>query len=352
MNILAKLQVGSHLYGTNVEGSDVDLRSIYLPSLTDCMLDRIKHAYEVPEGEDTSVFSLQHFCKLALEGQSIAIEMLSIPLWVGSYQTNDHRQNPMVVSSSPVWEALHKNRNRFYTKSMKSFLGYAKTQAGKYSARVDRLGEVEVILAYLNGVMGGLIPKLSGVWDGLPQSVNAVKTENLANKHADKRVYVVCGRELQATVHVDHAIDVITRIRDSYGERVRKAKDGIVEWKSFAHAFRVALQAKELATTGDLVFPLKDAEWLRDVRLGKIDFHANSLDKRLDDLIAEVQGLMDASDLPDKPDVEWVEGLICHTYAQEMRMPLLDVRAEEGAQPCPPIWVYTGGGRQPTKLAP
>ena len=102
-------------------------------------------------------------------------------------------------------------------------------------------------------------------------------------------------------------MDVISRIRDSYGERVKRAKDGIIEWKSFAHAFRVALQAKEIVTSGDLVFPLKDAEWLRDVRLGKVDFFANSLDKRLDDLIAEVQGLMDASDLPDKPDVEWVE---------------------------------------------
>jgi hypothetical protein len=306
MNLLAKIRFGSILYGTSVPESDVDFRAVRLPSPEDCFLDKVKHAYEDKSEEDTSVFTLQHFCRLALEGQSIAIELLAAPA-------------DMVVITSPVWRSLQDNRKRFYTKSMRSFLGYAKTQAGKYSARVDRLGEAEVVLAYLKrfeseGIIEPNYAKLAMVWDGLPQSVNAVSTINSANKHADKRVYVVCGRELQATVSVDHAIEVISRVRDLYGERVKRAKDGIIEWKSFAHAFRVALQAMEIVETGDLHFPLKDAEWLRDVRLGKVDFFKESLDKRLDDLIAEVQEKMDKSDLPDEPDREWVERLILHTY--------------------------------------
>ena len=165
-DLLAKVRFGSILYGTSVPESDVDYRAVRLPSAADCFLDKVKHAYEDKSEEDTSVFTLQHFCRLALEGQSIAIELLAAP-------------PAMVVITSPVWQTLQANRRRFYTKSMRSFLGYAKTQAGKYSARVDRLGEVEVVLKYLNHVPLYATPaKLADVWDGLPQSINAVCSES------------------------------------------------------------------------------------------------------------------------------------------------------------------------------
>ncbi len=313
MIVLAKLVVGSRLYGTSIEGSDLDMRGIYLPTLRDCLLGTVKDTITDPTEEDTQYFSIQYFLKLAAQGQSMAIEMLSTP-------------DGSIISSSPMWMALRAERNRFYTRNMHSFLGYAKSMSSKYSSRIDRLKETETIIDAMrkygqyrmvdctNGSPRLETIKLNEMWDDLPESVNAVKSINERNSNADKRVYVVCGRELQATVTIEHAHSVVQSIYNSYGERVRKAKDGQLDWKALAHAFRVALQANEIVETGDLIFPLKDADYLRQMRLGQIDFISNRLDQKLDDLINEVQIKMDKSSLPDKVDTTWCSEFILEAY--------------------------------------
>lgn len=316
MNMLATVKWGSKLYGTAVPESDDDLRSVYLPSATDCFLGQIQHSVEVEDVEDSAIMSLQSFCRLDLEGQSIAIEML-------------HAPTEMITLSSPVWRTLQINRHRFYTKHMAAFMSFSRSMSAKYALRVDRLKECEAIMEVFKreALFGSLDHvRLSALWGVLPSSPNAVKGENPENRHADKRVYRVCGRELQATVFVPHAITVIGGIISQFGERVRAAKDGKLDYKALSHAFRVTLQAKEIVETGHLHFPLKDADWLRNVRLGRIDFFKEGLDKRLDDLIAEVQAKMDASDLPDEPDRKWVEKLIVDVYYRQIDDELFDNR--------------------------
>lgn len=306
MQLISKVIYGSKLYGTSIPESDDDFRGIFLPSIEDCLLGKDQQTISSKTEEDTTLFSLQYFLELAAQGQSIAIEMLSAPL------------NKTVIKSQ-LWDELRKNRKLFFTKNMHSFLGFAKTMSGKYSVRIDRLNEVENILMTLEFCLKGqeeqvYTKRLKDVWDGLPESVNAIKTVNQRSTNEDKRVYQVCGRELQATAKLDHVINVIQNIRDSYGERVRKAKNGDIEWKSLAHAFRATLQCKEIVETGDLVFPLKDADWLRDLRLGKINFHENKLDEKLDNLIDEVQELIDKSSLPELVDRDWIEDFILKAY--------------------------------------
>lgn len=303
MNTLVKLTYGSNLYGTAVPGSDQDYRGVYLPSRDDCFLNRVKDTITDGSEEDTQYFSLQYFLQLACQGQSIAIEMLA------STQTE---------TKTPLWDVLRANRKRFYTKSIHSFLGFAKSMASKYSARVDRLSETNeiliVLLDHLNWPHNPTVSRLGSIWDKLPVSPNAIKTANDRSSGADQRVYQVCGRELQATVTIQHAYTTIKAVYDSYGERVRAAKDGRIDWKALMHAYRVALQAKEIVETGDLVYPLKDAAYLRPMRLGQIPFIENALDQRLDDLIAEVQVKMDASALPAKADTAWCDAFVLEAY--------------------------------------
>lgn len=306
MNILAKVQWGSRLYGTQVADSDDDFRSIVLPSKKDCYLGRIKDAWEIGEEEDSSIFSLQKALNLAAQGQSLMIELMCAP-------------PDKVAVTSDLWKYIQENRKMFFTKKLHAFCGFAKSMSSKYSVRIDRLNEVELILSFLNKHslrwMGDRAVTLGNYWDDLPVSANAIKTTNERNKGQDKRVYQVCGRELQATVPIIYIYDTIKGIVASYGERVKNAKDGKLDFKALAHAFRVGLQCKEIVDTGDLHFPLKDAEWLRELRLGHINFIENALDKKLDDLIVEVQTKMDASSLPASVDQKWVDEIILGAYA-------------------------------------
>ncbi len=308
MDTLSKVQFGSTLYGTTVPDSDLDYRSIYLPAINDCLLIRANQAWDDETEEDTSVFSLQRFLAMAEEGQSIAIELLSAP-------------DSAVVATSEVWSYLRSQRRRFFTKSMDSFLHFSKAMASKYSRRVDRLNEVEAVLTTLGAGDPTLLNvqafhRLGTIWDQLPESTNAQKGLSERASGDDKRTYTVCGRELQATVTIGHAYSVVKRVYDGFGERVRIAQEGKIEWKSLGHAFRTALQCREIVETGDLRFPLKDREWLRSVRLGQVDFVQHSLDRQLDDLIAEVQGKMDASDLPQSVDQDWLDSIVLWAYGR------------------------------------
>jgi hypothetical protein len=202
-DILAKVTFGSKLYGTSVPTSDDDFRAVYLPTIQSLALQRAKDAWEDKSEEDTSVFSLQHFCRLVSEGQSIAIELLSA-------------DGAAIRVTSPIWETLRANRKRFYTKNMHSFLGYAKTMAGKYSARIDRLNETEAVMAAMRGYMGEG-SRLGDMWDHLPESLNAQKGLNERSSGPDHRVYRVCGRELQATVTIVHALTVVSTITHPTG---------------------------------------------------------------------------------------------------------------------------------------
>lgn len=317
---IAKILYGSHLYGTFTPESDLDYRGIYLPTLRDCLLGTVKDTVTDTTEEDTQYYSLPYFLRLAAQGQSVAIEILSAP-------------DSAIVEDGDVWRRLRGEKSRFYTKNMHSFLGYAKSMSSKYSSRIDRLNETETILKVFqrHSTGGGWDrpyrfnddKRLSVIWDELPESLNAVKTVNERNTNVDKRAYVICGRELQATVTIGHAYSVIKTVYDSYGERVRKAKNGQLDWKALAHAFRVAYQARDIVTTGRLTYPLHNADYLREMRLGKIDFMENRLDERLDNLILEVQSLMDASNLPNKVDQSWCDDFVLDAYRTHYTLPPL-----------------------------
>jgi hypothetical protein len=257
----------------------------------------VREVREDKNGKDDVYFSLQKFSQMAIEGQGIAIELLAAP-------------DQAIKESSDLWEELRANRKRIYNKQMSGLIGFAKSQATKYSSRIERLNETEAILNILNLNKG---KRLGVIWDELPISTNATKGEN-DRQSGDKRVYHVCGREIQIHVMVDHAIDVVLGIHNSYGERVKKAKDGQIDWKSYAHAFRAALQCREIIRTGDLKFPLADAQYLRDMRLGKYDFVEYSLDKKLDELIFSIENEMKMCNLPDSADKQYLENIILKAY--------------------------------------
>ena len=302
MKLISKIQFGSKLYGTNVPTSDNDYRAIYLPTLEDCVLLKAKDAWEDKSEEDTSFFSLQHLMKMASQGQSAAIELICAgpEFW---------------TSSSPLWEEIHANRKIFFSKNMHSFIGYAKAMAGKYSSRIDRLLEMENLLKFFGDINDQSKDRLGDHWETLPESLNAVKGENPLNKAKDKRAYYVSGRELHATTTISHVISIIQTIVDGYGERVRKAKSsGLDDYKALMHAFRAAYQVREIVKTGDLKFPLKDHEYLRDMRSGKINFMEHKLDQKLDDLISEVQIDVDNSNLPDRVDQKVIDNVILKAY--------------------------------------
>jgi DnaJ-domain-containing protein 1 len=109
-----------------------------------------------------------------------------------------------------------------------------------------------------------------------------------------------------------YARDCIQKFYDSYGERARQAErnEGI-DWKAVSHAFRAGYQLKEIYETGDLKYPLKDAQYILEIKQGKYHYQNDNIAERLESLIAGIESLCAASKYPDKADREfWDEWLV------------------------------------------
>lgn len=119
MNRIVKMKFGAHLYGTATSDSDVDYKGIFLPSKDEVLLGRIPKSHSHSTGKhqsrntkndiDVEIYSLHYFVKHACDGQTVAMDML-------------HAPEDMILQSSNIWEAIIKNRHKFYTKNLKSFI--------------------------------------------------------------------------------------------------------------------------------------------------------------------------------------------------------------------------------------
>jgi len=92
MRNIVTIKSGSHLYGTSTPMSDLDYKSVFVPSARDIVLQRVKStiANKRPKGMgdknhageiDEETHSLQRFLELACEGKTVALDMLFAPDW-------------------------------------------------------------------------------------------------------------------------------------------------------------------------------------------------------------------------------------------------------------------------------
>lgn len=144
---IVRMIFGSHLYGCEVETSDKDYKGIFLPTKEQVLLGKIPKSYsnskKKAEGEkntaddvDTEIYSLHYFIKLACEGQTVALDML-------------HAPDNMILEATNVWYEIVANREKFYTKNLKAFVGYARKQASRYGIRSGRLGNLREVIKVL-----------------------------------------------------------------------------------------------------------------------------------------------------------------------------------------------------------
>jgi len=309
MTILTRILFGSHLYGTSTENSDTDYKAIYMPSFQDLCFGRVKknitthtksdiYSKNTAEDVDIETFSLQYFIQLACEGQTIALDML-------------HATKECTLETSEQWEFLVANRSKFYTRSLNAFVRYANDQAAKYGIKGSRLNTAKRFIEILNDYP--IDSRMREVWNLLPVDEHAYHVD--ANPNGIKQ-YQICGKVLQESQTVVYAQNIVANYLRQYGARAELAAENKgVDWKAISHAYRAALQVKEILTEGTITFPLKEAPLLLKLKLGEI--HANTALPMLEEIIAEVKELSAQSTLPEEVDKKFWEDYIVSVYRDQ-----------------------------------
>jgi DNA-binding transcriptional ArsR family regulator len=299
MKTVVKTYFGSHLYGTSTPESDTDFKEIFVPHPRDILLGRaLNHTNRNTNNTatknshddvDHELYSLKYFFELASTGETVALDMIHTP------------PELVVASDLPeVWKFIQDNRERFYTTNMKSYLGYVRKQAAKYGVKGSRLADlrkvIEVIEPYPEWkyddrpLQKGINErwKVQDIADKLPIGEFLEWTDFIDHKSGKQTFYNVLGRKFQTTITIKEMKHSLNKLWDEYGERARKAEanEG-VDWKALSHAYRAGIQLKEIYSTGDLVFPLREAGMVRLIKSGSLPF--KEVQELLEDTVNTVE---------------------------------------------------------------
>ena len=321
-------QYGSHLYGLNTENSDLDFRGVYIPTLDDIILKKDKDeintelhidkqvieeyvpgehckGYFVSQKVDVKILSLQKFIQLCSKADTNALDLLfSIDTPADhTWQYKGLVKNVPEEMKYPL-RYIHENRNKLInTDRLESPITYAFKQAEKYSIKGTRYKIMQDILVIINRILYNDYGM--PIWENRNLQIKDcikefecffdnkhVKIDELDNKGKTEKYLYVCGVQHQFNLPVTTLANrIYDKIDKEYtSQRTIDAKDGN-DWKALSHAIRVLLEIKELLDTGNIQFPLKDKDFLLDIKLGKVKREDvdNFFDQELSNILERVQ---------------------------------------------------------------
>lgn len=307
------MRFGSHLYGLNTPTSDIDIKGIYLPTKRELLLGNYAQSYKSSTGGDHEknkpgdidheVIALPTFVKFACDGETFAIDML-------------HCQEPIV--SSPIWYYLVNNRTKFYSRNLKAFVGYVKKQAAKYGVKGTRSAVIKQVIDIIEPVTNGMGQRVLGDYlDNLPiTEYSQIKKSNHPST-GEQTFYELNGKMYQSSLKLEMFLQQIKGMYDSYGHRAKLAEQNEgVDWKAVSHALRVAYQARDIYKYGDFQYPLKETQFLLDVKQGKLDYKTE-VAPVLEALVEEVDELAEkAIWLPEKVDRNFWDNWLVEIYEE------------------------------------
>lgn len=344
--ILFKAIVGSQSYGTAIEGSDVDVKGVYIQG--DDELLGFGYMEQMDYGKDECYYEVRRFLQLLETGNPTVLELLWSP-------------EDCVVDSSAAFGLIVAERDRFLTKKcLMSFGGYAVAQIKKARGldkkmnwekdRVERKGPIDFVYAYENGKtypilrwlkdndckqeFCGLVgldhfkdcyglyydfsahygPNGNRTWEPLGfhgivgQDSNDIRLSSIP-KGMTCQVIVCYNKD----GYIKHCKDF-----NQYQEWLEKRNNQryvdvkghgqAIDGKNLLHCRRLLDMAMEIAKEGKISVRRPNADYLLSIRRGEVKLD-DIIDKAEEDLKG-LEGLYAKSGLPDGVDRDFVNELL------------------------------------------
>jgi len=320
VELLYLCKFGSDLYGTSTNQSDTDYKGIFLPSKNQCYLQTYSKSINYSSGKDNlknskddvdiQLWSLQYFLKLVSKGETNALDLLY------SFTYPD-----VITFKHEIMNQIFKNHFKFYNvKDCNSFISYSMSQARKYGIKGSRMGVLKNVCEYVQSLQHFEDEALS-LW--LSELKLSTYLTGIVKNYHDKSFcfvkslkgidsLVLCGKVHQGTITLNEFYNRIKKQYDQYGERARLASLNIgIDWKAISHAARAITQMKQLIETGMISFPLHNAEYLSNIKQGKLSF--KEVEKIIYDGIEDVSHRL-KNVTENKKDSKLIENIIIGAY--------------------------------------
>jgi predicted nucleotidyltransferase len=296
---------GSHAYGTNIEGSDVDIRGIALNSRKDILCG---HQFQqvVHEATDTTIYSVNKIIDLLSNCNPNTIEMLGLKL--------EH-----YLYLHQIGKELLDNRKLFLSKrALYSFGGYATSQLRRLDNKSMRtLEQAEREQHILNSIRNARY-----VW---PEKYEEFKPGDSIYLYLGPSRQEDMDKEIYMDIHLDQYplrdykgmwsdMKNIVSEYGKIGQRNKKAIEHNKIAKHMMHLIRLYLMCIDILEKEEIItYREADLDYLMDIRNGKyLDEDGHPIEGFYD-IVNEFEQRMNYaaknSSLPEKPNYKAINEL-------------------------------------------
>lgn len=297
---------GSKLYGCDIEGSDHDIRGVYLPGLYD-FLREVKEGPAVlaPKGnlgesDDISYFPVGMFVDQVIHMKSNCVEIF--------FAAMQARQNG--VEMHPAMDLILDAKDDLISADYAGFIGHARQRAARYIEGDD----VNDMTLQANKYALGVLEKAAALSleapayrimdvDGLIEQLTEHPAISTNTNKSDDRVVFINSRQLPYNTRIAEAIQVIKQRLERFRRKALDA-DPKQMFKDLCTSLRMMETAADLMETGEITFPRPRAAYYRDIRHGRVERKAilEQIDAAQERTIAAVK----SGRCPLRP--KWTEG--------------------------------------------
>ena len=273
---------GSHLYGTATEDSDFDYRGVCIPPL-DILLNPFIEFDQKDSGfetEDRTIYNLSKFMKLCADANPNIVELLFVP-------------DSNIFFITEKWEKIRENKKYFLSKKAKyTFTGYAFSQLNAIKAHRQWFIDPPKDKPHRKDFGLTDSPVISG--DNLVAALN-INQDLFLPEFREEVIKERSYREAK------RKWDNYVAWRDNRNPARREMED---KWgfdaKHASHLFRLMTEGKELLLTGNITFPLPNAEEILAIKNGKYTY--DEMLEKAQTLDSEFEMWYNESSLPVAPN--------------------------------------------------
>lgn len=279
-HLIFECVTGSNLYGLATPESDVDRRGICIPT-KEVLLNPFENFEQKDSGfeeeEDRAIYALGKFFKLCADSNPNVEELLFVP-------------EDRILVNSAAWRCILLNKSLFLSKKAKfTFTGYSFSQA----KAIERHRQW-----FIDPPKEKPTRKQFGLTD--TPLTSAVNIDSLPYELFKSEVVDELRREREYREE-KRKWDNYVAWRDNRNPKRKALEDEFgYDLKYASHIVRLLLEGKELLLTGNITFPLTEAEEILAIKQGKYTYDEFMLMIR--NMEKEFETWYNQSILPNSPD--------------------------------------------------
>ena len=284
---------GSYAYGTNVKGSDLDMRGIYLRNKKEILLGSDMEQI-IDSKTDSTIYSFDKMCNLLAGCNPNTIEILGLK--------KEH-----YLYLSPIGEKLIKNKDIFLSqKCYATFMGYASQQLYKLRQKTVACLPAEEVNKHICGALKNMKSEFEKKYgsteiDFRIQDGKIVTDLNFTNYPAED-LSIILGA-LNSTIN---------SYRKGNSQRNEKAMAHGKIAKHSMHLLRLLMMCEDLLLNGEInTYREKEHDLLMDIRNGKYIGEDEKPNKEFFDIVSDyenrVKEAKKKSVLPENPDYKKID---------------------------------------------